>query len=121
QGLQDREVWRECISHTTRPIRKGERDGLTYYFVSEEVFQNKLNNGEFAEHVEYDGHKYAVSKKEVERVVDDGKDVFIIAEHNGFKQLKEEYPEAVSIFLYMSKEDCLLNMLQRGDSADKAI
>ena len=123
QEMQDRELWQECISHTTRPMRKdqGEKEGVTYYFITEEVFNKKLENGEFAESVEYNGNQYGVSHAEIKRVTGNGKHVFVIAENDGHNQIKELYPDAVSIFLYMSKEDCLMNMLQRGDKADKAI
>lgn len=123
QEMQERELWQECISHTTRPMRKnqGEKDGVTYYFVTEETFEKKLSNGEFAENVVYDGNKYGISHKEIERVVGNGKHVFVIADYDGFSQLKDKYPEAVSVFLYMTKEDCMLNMLQRGDKVEKAI
>lgn len=123
QEMQERELWKECVSHTTRPMRKedGEKEGVTYYFVSPEIFNSKLENGEFAESVEYHGHRYGISNQEIKRVIGNGRHVFIIAEDNGHDQIKELYPDAISIFLYMSKEDCLLNMLQRGDKADKAI
>jgi guanylate kinase len=123
QEMQDRELWQECVSHTTRLMRKdqGEKEGVTYYYISEETFRNKLENGEFAEHVEYNGNNYGVSHAEIKRVLGNGRHVFIIVENDGHNQIKELYPEAISIFLYMSKEDCLMNMLQRGDKADKAI
>lgn len=121
--MQERELWKECISHTTRQMRKenGEKDGVTYYFITDEVFQTKLDNGEFAEHVSYDGGRYAISHAEIKRVTGNGKHVFIIVEHEGYLQIMEQYPDAISIFLYMSKEDCMLNMLKRGDKVDKAI
>src|SRR5690606_8279765 len=111
--MQERDLWQECISHTTREMRRenGEKDGVTYYFISDEIFQNKLEDGEFAEHVTYDGNRYGISHAEIKRVSGNGKNVFIIVEHDGHTQVKEQYPEAVSIFLYMSKEDCLMNML----------
>jgi guanylate kinase len=123
QEMQERDMWKECISHTTRPMREkdGERDGVTYYFIDEKLFEQKLNNGDFAEFVEYDGNKYGISHAEIDRVVDSGKHVFIIVDHNGYEQVKALYHDAVSIFLYMSKEDCMLNMLKRGDKVEKVI
>jgi len=114
-------VWSECISHTTRPIRKGEIDGKTYYFVKDQTFDENLKGGKFAEYVEYDGYKYAISHEEIARVMDKSAHVFIIAEYNGYSQIKRLYPDAVGIFLHMSKEDCMANMLLRGDSLEKAL
>lgn len=121
KNLQDEHIFKECISHTTREMREGEEDGLQYYFVDKDEFKKMLSNGEFAEFVTYDGNSYAVSKAEIEGVMKSGYDVCIIVDNNGYRQLKEIYPDAIGIFLYMSKEDCLANMLLRGDSIEKAM
>lgn len=111
-------AWKECISHTTRPIRKGEVDGKTYYYVSKEKFEEMKKNDLMAEVVTYDGNMYGISKEEINRVQKSARNVFIIVEHEGYKQIKAQYPEAIGIFMYMSKEDCLANMLLRGDSIE---
>lgn len=107
--------WTECISHTTRAKRNGEAYGETYYFISELKFNEMSEQGEFAESVTYNGKNYGVSKAEIERVTKDKKHVFIIVEYDGYKQIKKQYPNAVGIFIHMSKEDCMANMLLRGD------
>ena len=113
--------WTECVSHTTRPMRDGEKDGETYYFVSKEEFNEMDEQGGFAEKVEYDGNYYGVSVNELQSKLKDGKIVYIIVEYDGYKQIKEKYPEAIGIFVYMSKEECMANMLLRGDSLENAI
>lgn len=113
--------WQECISHTTRPMRDGEVEGKTYYYVTREKFAQMDRNGELAERVEYNGNRYAVSKAEIERVLKTGKHVFIIVDNDGYNQIKEQYPDAVGIFLHMSKEDCMANMLLRGDKMEGAL
>lgn len=113
-------TWTECISHTTRPMRNGEEDGKTYYFLDEKEFDQRYKDGRFAEYVEYDGNKYGISHAEIKRVMNISAHVFIIAEYNGYTQIKAQYPDAVGIFLHMSKEDCMANMLLRGDSLEKA-
>jgi guanylate kinase len=110
----------ECISHTTRPMRDGEEEGKTYYYVSREDFIKSHDNGEFAEKVEYDGNLYGISKEEIDRVLKKYKDIYIIVDFNGYKQVKEAYPDAVGIFLHMTKEDCMANMLLRGDTLAQA-
>lgn len=110
----------ECISMTTREIRDGEEDGVTYYYTDKGTFETLKDNGEFAEHVEYSGNYYGIQKEEIERVLEEYNHVYIIAEYNGYKQLKTIYPNAVGIFMHMSKEDCMANMLLRGDSYDNA-
>lgn len=112
--------WVECVSHTTRPMRNGEEHGKTYYFVSRQEFNRiDLKNG-FVEKVEYDGNQYGVSIEELEEKEKKLRHVYIIVEYDGYKQIKKKYPDAVGIFLYMSKEDCMANMLLRGDSLESA-
>lgn len=120
QRVSRANYWTECISHTTRPMRDGEVEGETYYFVNMEEFKEMNDNKEFAEKVVYDGESYGISHKEIARVMEKSAHVFIIAEYNGYSQIKALYPNAVGIFLHMSKEDCMANMLLRGDSIAKA-
>jgi guanylate kinase len=121
ENISERDVWKECISTTTRPMRKGEVKGETYYFVSQQEFNELQSKNVFVETVLYDGNRYGVTHKEIERVLERNKNAYIIVEHDGYKQLKEIYPDAIGIFLYISKEDCMVNMLHRGDSLDKAL
>lgn len=113
--------WVEAISHTTRKKRDGEVHGETYYFIDNDKFDEMEKNGELAESVIYNYNFYGVSKAEIERVTKDGKHVFIIVENDGYKQIKEQYPDAVGIFIHMSKEDCMANMLIRGDKFEQAL
>ena len=50
------------VSHTTRPKREGERDGIDYFFVDRDEFQRKLAQGAFLEHAEVYGHHYGTSR-----------------------------------------------------------
>lgn len=121
--MVDLRVWIEGISTTTRIIRikDGEVDGKTYYFKSKDEFLEMDDNAEFAECVEYDGNYYGITKAEIERVQKLGGHIVIIVEHEGYKQIKELYPDSINIFLHMTKEDCMANMLLRGDSLEKAL
>lgn len=112
--------WNECISHTTRPMRKGEIEGKTYYYIDEKSFLLAKKADVFAEAVMYDGHHYGISNAEILRVEKLGRHIAIIVEYDGYTQIKEKYPDAVGVFLYMSKEDCMANMLLRGDTIKKA-
>ena len=120
QALQAYGYWVEAISHTSRKMRDGEVEGTTYYYKSKDKFQSMIGCEEFAEWVEYDGSYYGISHKEIERVMKTGSHVFIIVDYNGFTQIKEQYPDSVNIFLHMTKEDCMANMLLRGDSIKSA-
>lgn len=119
--LKSRGLWEECISTTTRDMRKGERDGVTYYFVNFDTFKLMKDNDEFAETVAYDNNLYGITHSEIKDTLYGDNNIYIIVEYDGYKQIKELYPEAVGIFLYMTKEDCMANMLLRGDSIEKAL
>lgn len=120
--IKDEGYWEGCISHTTRDMRDGELDGKDYYFISKDNFDNMLKNDEFAEYIEYSGNHYGLSKGEINRISNSGvENMFIIAEHNGFEQLKEIYPDAKSIFIYSTKGDCMTNMFERGDSVNSVM
>ncbi|AKQ08458.1 guanylate kinase [Bacillus phage PBC2] len=112
-------VLSECVSHTTRPMREGEVDGESYYFTDEQTFKDGIVLEAFAETVKYDGHLYGISKSEID--YKDTRHAYIIVNYDGYKQVKKVYPDAVGIFLYMSKEDCMISMLERGDSIEKAL
>lgn len=114
-------LWNECISTTTRPKRDGEVEGKHYYFVEHEKFDAMDKDGELAEKVVYGLNKYGVTHAEIERVMKKGKDVFIIVENDGYKQIKAQYPDAIGIFLYATKENCMQAMLDRGDSLENAL
>lgn len=112
-------VLSECISHTTRPMREGEVNGESYHFINDKEFEDLEILEAFAETVIYDGYKYGISKDEIENRKT--KHAYIIVNYDGYKQVKEVYPDAVGVFLYMSKEDCMISMLERGDSFEKAL
>lgn len=119
--IQQYGEWIEIISYTTRPKRIGEVDGNTYYFINQEEFEKMKSNGEFIETTEYDSNFYGISRYEIEEKLSDYKRAFIIVDNNGYNQIKKLYPDAIGIFLYMTKEECLANMLLRGDSMDNAL
>lgn len=118
--LERHGFWEECISHTTRLMREGEIDGKTYYFISDEEFYNMLNNNEFVEHVVYHENHYGIAKSEIERVLNKGNHVAIIVDYNGYLQIKKQYPDAIGIFVWATKEDCFNNMIERGDNSASA-
>lgn len=105
----------EIISHTTRKIRKGEKHGVTYYFVTKEEFDRI----EKIEEVTYNGNHYCISKNEIEKKLGNNNKVFVICDVNGMRQLKKFYPkEVVVIYIYTSFEEMERRMRLRGDSEE---
>ncbi len=87
------------VSATTRAPREGEVDGVNYYFVSRDDFEDMLANKEILEHTVYNGNYYGTPRSEVERVVSTGRDIILEIETNGARQIKAQFPDAVTVIL----------------------
>lgn len=89
------------ISMTTRLPRNQEQDGVDYYFVSPEVFQKNIDNGNFLEWAEFVGNHYGTPKDKVEELRNQGKNVFLEIEINGAKQVLSKVKDSgvISFFL----------------------
>ena len=82
------------ISATSRPPRGEEKDGVDYYFLSEEEFRQKIKEDAFIEYEEvYEGAFYGTLRSEVERLWKDGKNVLFDIDVIGGLNVKEQYPE----------------------------
>lgn len=109
-------------SYTSRKPREGEIDGVNYYFISREQFEEKITNGDFLEYNEYAGNYYGTPKKEVVEKLETGKDVVLEIEVNGAKAIKEKYPETVLIFIMApSMEEVLRRIKMRGAENNEQI
>lgn len=87
------------VSVTTRAPRPGEKDGVHYYFRSDEEFDKLLADGMFLETVDKFTHRYGTLFSEVERVLSTGKNVILEIEMLGGANVKKRIPEAVLIFI----------------------
>jgi guanylate kinase len=87
------------VSHTTRPPRSGERDGVDYHFVSEEAFERMVEAGEFLEHARYSGNRYGTSWAAIEQPLARGIDVLLEIETQGAAQVRQRRADAHLIFL----------------------
>ena len=95
---RNKNIW-ESISVTSREKRKGEQDGVDYYFVTQEQFQQDIQKGEFLEYASFAGNYYGTPKTEVEKHLNQGQDVLLVIEIQGALQIKEKVPHALFIFL----------------------
>ena len=87
------------MSHTTRPPRPTERDGVQYYFVSPETFSLMRQRGEFVECADVHGNNYGTDRKSIEEALNSGRDVLLEIDVQGAAQVKRQIPEAVLIFI----------------------
>lgn len=87
------------ISMTTRQPREGEKNGVDYFFVSKEQFEDNIQNGEMLEYAKYVDNYYGTPLNYVNETLDSGKDVFLEIEVNGAMQVRANCPDAVFVFL----------------------
>ncbi|MEG3132238.1 guanylate kinase [Rouxiella sp. T17] len=119
QPLYDTQV---SISHTTRPMRPGEKHGEHYFFVSKEEFRELIEHDDFLEHAEVFGNYYGTSRKAIEQVLSTGVDVFLDIDWQGAKQIRERMPHARSIFVLPPSKDELDRRLRgRGQDSEEVI
>ncbi|NMC74781.1 MAG: guanylate kinase [Geobacteraceae bacterium] len=90
---------RHSVSYTTRSPRPGERDGVDYFFVSQQEFQGKIEAGEFAEWAEVHGNLYGTAKKTLEEFRSRGLHVILDIDCQGARRLKSVYDDAVYVFI----------------------
>ncbi len=90
-----------AVSATTRPPRKGEHNGVNYYFLTEEAFREAISEGEFVEFEEvFPGRLYGTLRSEIDRITDQGLNIILDLDVNGALRVKDIYgAEALTIFI----------------------
>lgn len=96
--LQKRDDLFLSVSATTRLPREGEEEGVAYFFMKKEEFEQKIAEGDILEYALFCGNYYGTPRKAVEKMLNDGKDVILEIEVQGAMQIKEKYKDAVCIF-----------------------
>ena len=110
------------VSHTTRPKRPGEREGIDYIFVSDTEFLASVEAGEFLEHAQVFGNRYGTSRGAIERLLQQGKDVILDIDWQGARAVKKAMPQAKSIFILPPSRDALAQRLAgRGQDSTAVI
>jgi len=110
------------VSYTSRPPRPNEVNGRDYHFISRSEFQNRIDQGEFIEWVENYGHLYGSSRKMMEDLIRDGKDLLLDIEPRGAKKVKQSFKGGVYVFvLPPSRSELLKRLEKRGHETDEEI
>ncbi len=91
------------ISATTRTPRPGEQQGVNYFFISRDEFNNKIKEDEFFEYAEYSGNLYGTPRDSIEEKMRDGIDVILDIEVKGAAQIKAKMPDCISVFIIPPK------------------
>lgn len=111
------------VSATTRSPREGEIDGVSYYFIKEKDFLEKIENQEFLEYNKYGtGKYYGTLKNHVFEYLNKGYDVLLEIDINGYKQVINNYKDAVGIFITTPSLKVLEERLRnRGTETEEQI
>jgi guanylate kinase len=99
------------ISHTTRPARPGERDGVEYFFISEQKFEQMIREERFVEWAEVHGHFYGTSREMLVQPEKENRDVILDIDVQGAAQVRQKMPEAISIFILPPSYEALKTRL----------
>ena len=109
------------VSHTTRPMRPAEKEGVNYHFVSENVFVDMLNRAEFLEHAQVFGNLYGTSRIWLEKQLERGFDVILEIDWQGARQVKLLLPETQSIFILPPSRQALQERLRLRGQDDPGV
>lgn len=115
-------IWMS-VSMTTRKPRPLEKDGVDYFFVSSEEFENKIKGNTFLEYASYNDNYYGTPKDKVEEKLNEGKDVILVIDINGAINIKKIIPSALFIFIMPPDMETLKNRLigRKTESKDKVV
>ena len=113
---------RFSVSHTTRPARDGENEGVDYHFVSTEGFRELVSKGAFLEFAEYGGNLYGTSWEALEEPLTSGWDLIVEIEVKGARQIRERRRDARFVFLLPPSLKALGDRLRaRGTDSEETI
>jgi len=99
------------VSHTTRPARAGEENGVNYHFIEKSEFTTRLSEGDFLESAEVYGYHYGTSKLWVSEQLNKGLDVILEIDWQGAQQIRKLYPDTCSIFILPPSIEALTERL----------
>ena len=110
------------VSHTTRPRRESESDGVHYHFVDSEMFASLRDAGEFLEWASVFDHEYGTSRASVAKELAAGRDVILEIDWQGAAQIRRRHPAAVTIFVLPPSQSALIERLNaRGQDHPEVI
>jgi len=119
--IERSEALRVSVSHTTRPIRPGEHDGVNYHFTDEDNFLGMLKREEFLEHARVFGNLYGTSRIWVEQELAAGTDVILEIDWQGAQQVKRLLPDTIAIFIMPPSRETLEQRLNARGQDDAGV
>jgi guanylate kinase len=110
------------VSHTTRAPRPGEVDGVNYHFTDVAAFQAMVAQGAFLEHAQVFDNYYGTARANIEQRLAAGVDVILEIDWQGARQVREQFPDSIGIFILPPSRQALEERLRgRGQDGDEVI
>lgn len=110
------------ISYTTRKQRPSETPSKSYHYVTKDIFEEKIHQGDFAEYAEVYGEWYGTDWQQLVSIRSEGFDVILEIDCQGARIIKEKIPEAHLVFILPPSMDELKNRLKkRNEDSDEVI
>jgi guanylate kinase len=110
------------VSHTTRAMRPGEKDGVDYHFVDDQGFLDMAGRAEFLEHARVFDNYYGTSQSAIEERLRAGVDVILEIDWQGAEQVRRLMPDSKSIFILPPSKATLEERLRgRGQDSEEVI
>ena len=110
------------VSHTTRKPRKAEINGKNYHFISKERFGEMASNNDFVEFAEVFGNMYGTARSNIKEKLDANIDIILEIDWQGARQVRENMPNSISIFILPPSKNVLLQrLIDRGQDDDETI
>ena len=118
---KDKNIWLS-ISATTRESRQGEKEGENYYFLNRTKFKEMIDQNLFLEWAQFAGNYYGTPLSSVNEKIKKGFTVLLEIEVEGAKQIKEKFPNSLSVFLLPpDKAELERRIRNRGTEKEEAI
>ena len=120
KAIADHPDFRVSVSATTRSPRTGERDGVDYFYISNDEFDRRISAGEFLEWAEFAGSKYGTPASAVQEKLANGLNVILEIEIDGARQVRKSSPEAKLVFIAPPSWEELVKRLEgRGTDSEE--
>lgn len=118
ESLDDIEV---SISHTTRAMRPGEQDGVDYFFIKEQQFRDMIQAHAFIEHAHVFNHLYGTSRAQIANRLAHGIDVVLDIDWQGAQQIRQAFPQALSVFIIPPSLEALKQRLKNRSQDNEEV
>ncbi len=109
--VQDMQRLTVSVSHTTRDKRSGEQEGVDYFFINEQQFLDMVAAEYFIEHARVFKHHYGTSRAQINAQLEQGIDVVLDIDWQGAAQIKQTFPDAITIFILPPSHEILRQRL----------